>query len=341
MSHRVLALTWLVVVSVASTLALASSSAEGHGFAAPTPGLLQSLRERHHPSDWLRISAGAQRFEARVRVVDERGLSGLRLRDGTPPSDPLAWEQVSRIEVRHSNRRTGQVLGALLGAAVTAGLAAQTVTPHDRENRLLFTWGAIGAIGGSWAGGRVGERSALYEPIYSVGEGAVPPTPSTPLPASVVASGATGDPAGEHARDARRFNSRVGRTALLRIDSSYGTFVGRAAFVDAAGIHGLLAPAGLAGPAASPVDPLPWDAIRGVEQRTNSSGPYALLGAATFGGLGGLLGGAVATGLSGTPSDAAGGIALGALGGGLVGAGLGALLGSPIPRWSRVRYERR
>src|SRR6185295_12286402 len=108
------------------------------GFAAPTPHMIDLLRQQHSAKDWLRVTSGTSRLELRVDKIESDGLHGFRARKHTPLPSMLPWSSIQRIDRRVSRFRTGQVLGLALGAI--AGSYVGTAIANMGNTPPIYRW---------------------------------------------------------------------------------------------------------------------------------------------------------------------------------------------------------
>ncbi len=339
-------LLWIFAVVVVLGIIPATSSEARSSLKIPPPGLIEILNREHHRSDWVRITTDSGRYEARIRVIGELGLSGISPRKGAPPvPESIPWLSVERLDQVHSGSRVGR----LIGGVVLGSLALPAVQSGEVEALGIV---ALGAAGGYWLGGHIGGHWVWEHTLY---EGQPAPDSEEPLPepprgpsagfAMPVATrtGSTAQPVSRGAGSERIEHSvhRLRRNQLLRIRGPLGEFEGGIVQASADGLHGLRPSDSEAGQTPWPRD-IGWDRIVTIEKRGNSAGRGAIIGAVPLAVLGlvvGLVavaGGGIGGSGSGTSSEiAAAGVGAAAVGAG-VGALFGGLIGCAIPRWHQV-----
>jgi len=146
------------------TLLLLAALAGPHDSSAPVPSandsLLASVIAPLVPAGQkLRVRTGFGVTEGTAGTVGPRGLE-MRCQQGDgwslPCSEPLAWSQIQRIDLRtrHHGQATkiGGALGCLIGLATVSSAAAYS-GPDGGE--VLFA-GVVGGIAGLCVGGLVG-----------------------------------------------------------------------------------------------------------------------------------------------------------------------------------------
>jgi hypothetical protein len=362
----------------ALALLVSSARADETTFAAPAPSVLEQLQSLHRPSDWLRVTMGATELELRARQIDEAGLSHLsgrgsgkrRLRAYTSSSlsgATIPWSSISRIDRLHSKSRGGGVVGF-----VTGGIAGAAIIPQPYVGAML------GCLGGSWLGGRIGDRFAHPHRFYvgqplpasSANPVAASPEPTPPVPDSALAqqrvtpatepepTSTFREPAAREAtpappietpravdptREVRRACRALEPDNLLRMDTDFGRFQGYASRIGPEGLDGLRADV-RAGFEPAPAGLVTWNRIHRLEKSGGSAARGAAMGAMFVGTAGAALGVLVVLAASGLGGDvdATGAIemvGIGALGGAALGAGAGGLIGAPIQGW-HVVYRR-
>jgi len=321
---------------------------------APTPQMIDLMRQQHSAKDWLRIRSGASRLELRVDRIDSEGLHGLRARKRTPQPSMLPWSSIQRIDRRESRLRTGQVLGLLFGAA--AGSAVGAVVANLGDPPPIYGTGfdgswtvvavgpsghprgaliglAVGGIATAWLGGKLGDSIVRERPLY------VPHLDrSTTEPAATTSA----LPAAEMDK-VRAARIKLGN--LLRVTGNFGQFIGRAADTGGLGLSGLQPDPAFDSTLPLPSEPLSWTEISRVERRGNSVNTFASNGGVVLGLATGLLFAAAVAGYSGLSNSnasfgqLASSFTVGSVVGAGAGAGVGALIGLAVPRWNLV-YRR-
>lgn len=330
-------------------------------FSSPPPTLLEQLQRHHHRHDWLRVGTDSARLEVRVRQIGVEGLSGLSARRSVPlATDLIPWSSIARIDRRVSRFRYGQITGVVAGLGVGA-LAGHLIGSNWTHTRTVEgPYGPyesienhsssgprvgmlLGALGGGWLGGRLGDQIVSERPFYV----AKPEPPLPVIDAAAESLGAASDPPAMDAAALARMDvspeiqqacRRIDSTHLLRIRGELGLFQGFASQVGPKGLDGLRADFKKDPYASAPLS-LTWDQIDRIEQRSGSAGRGALSGGAAVGTVGGLFGFALVMAFGGTTTQAVVAAAESAAITGLVGAGIGAAFGAGVPRW-RVVYER-
>ncbi len=362
-----------MIASLALSLLLAAapeSSAPANGFTAPEPTMLEVMRRRHRSGQVLRVTNGAERFECRAEDLDARGLHGISPHGrAAPPSDPLPWSRVERIDVVTTRTTYGRIMGAVMGGLGGLILPAypngySTDEPHKVRN-YFFAGVLVGGIAGGYLGARVIRERPLYvAPVVperqvvaqaapatvrtdSAGVPAAPDSVANGAPANItlatapVAAGTTRAPNDTAASNASAFDadarpevqralSRIDAGRLLRIDGSFGCFHGYASQANTIGLSGLRAEPSLESVAG--LQALRWRDIDRIDMRGASAGQGALRGALAVGGAAGVLGallGAAVDSYGGSYGSGAAMVAGGAIGLGLGGA-VGALFGAAI-----------
>ena len=369
-----------MIPSLALSLLLAAAPENpvlARGFTTPEPGMLETMRRRHRPGQVLRVTSGTARFELRANDLDARGLEGLRAhgRAALPPSDPLPWSNIERIDILTNRTTYGRVMGAILGGLGGMLLPAypngyRTDRPHEVRN-FFFGGALLGGFAGDYLGRRNIRERALYVapamPATRVAAHVAPAAPVVTDPVAVADSVASGSaiapdvavadtarppsiaatpnasfdavPAGPEVQRAIR---RIDSGRLLRIDSAYGRFHGYASQANDAGLSGLRAEPSLE--SVSGLRALGWQEIARIDVRGGSAGQGALRGALIVGGamgmLGALVGAAVDSMMGGSEYGQGGAMVAGAgigLGiGGAVGGLIGLAAGAGVPSWHTV-----
>ena len=289
-------------------------------FGVPAPRLIEHLRSYSHRTQWY-VSTANRRYLLRIDRIGPAGLAGLSSPRSGPVPTSLGWNEIARIDLRTSHRTAGSMLGGLMGTVAggflggTIGNAIDPMVERDRGT-ALGTW--AGGIAGAWFGGRIGDRRAHEEPLYIA-------TPD---------AGWLGD---DIATSAGIDKVRAHRRQLLRVRGSFGQFVGRVGSVSDEGLAELRADAA-DGRLPTPVEPIGWDQITGVEQRGLAMKRGAVIGAVSGAAYGAFVM-AMIVGL--TPKRDRHGslttaVALGGVAGAMPGAALGALAGSLFRQWHPI-----
>jgi hypothetical protein len=224
----------------------------------------------------------------------------------------------------------GIALGAL-GAWLGWGLGAPT---DDGQ-----VWGIVGfasgAAVGAWAGSAYGKGFQSEENWYR----APTPPPAPPMDTAQKAT-AVADSPDELSPASLELAADIGPNDKLRVIGGFGRFQGYAHGAGPGGLDRLVAdrdaPDDWNADALPPQ--IPWSAIDEVQMRRGNGGRGAVIGAVTFGLLGGLLayGGNSALGGDVSTKDA---VVIGGTFSALVGAALGAGVGAASRHWAVV-YRR-
>lgn len=322
------------------------------GLAAPTPHMIDLMRQHHSAKDWLRVTSGSDRLELRVDKIESDGLHGFEARSRTSLPSMLPWSSIRRIDRRESRFRSGQTLGlvlggiagGLIGASAANGPNRPTLTLPDgtvlpgstgHPGRGALIGLAVGGIAAGWLGGRLGDGIVYERPLYVAG----PNSASEPMATTPAELKAVPPAPAEDWVDAVR--ARITPGDLLRVTGSFGRFSGRAGAIDERGLSGLQQDLAFDSSLPLPSEPLSWAEINRIDRRGTSSGRFARYGGV---GLGVVTGSFMAMLVNAdflSPStadfgDSARGFAGGFVVGGLAGAGIGALVGAWVPRWQLV-----
>jgi hypothetical protein len=296
----------LVLAFLAMPLRYAAGSEAAAG---PTPNALFQFQKDNRSHPWLRITADSGMVERRVLRIDPIGLHGLSAPDGVQLAGPIAWSRIERIDEVVTRAAPWRTTGAV-------------------------TLGLLGAVGG-YLGGEYGSRFRSQRNWYvadTVRHGE--PVEHAEALASVSAPGPD--------RAVLNACNRIGRNELFRAYGSFGSFQGYAGIAGPEGLEALRADRhGHRRGAEETLPPrISWEQIDRVEMRGGSALRGALIGGATFGAIGALLGAAAVALTSGgadvTPAE--GGV-LGALYVAPVGILIGGLGGMAARRWVAI-YRR-
>jgi hypothetical protein len=322
----------LVLAFLAMPLRYAAGSEAAAG---PTPNALFQFQKDNRSHPWLRITADSGMVERRVLRIDPIGLHGLSAPDGVQLAGPIAWSRIERIDEVVTRaapwRTTGAVTLGLLGAGLGNALGA----PKQKGGRLalagLLVFGGVGGyLGGEYGSRFRSQRNWYVADTVRHGE----PVEHAEALASVSAPGPD--------RAVLNACNRIGRNELFRAYGSFGSFQGYAGIAGPEGLEALRADRhGHRRGAEETLPPrISWEQIDRVEMRGGSALRGALIGGATFGAIGALLGAAAVALTSGgadvTPAE--GGV-LGALYVAPVGILIGGLGGMAARRWVAI-YRR-
>ncbi len=364
------------MLAASALLVMLATSAGGAervpGFATPDPGMIEQIRRRHHPGQSLRVTSGAERWSLRAHDLDERGLHDITpVRGTSPPSDPLPWSRIERIDHVTDRRTYGRITGVILGGLAGLILPAVPDGYSTDPPAPVGKWALGGALVGALAGDMLGRHNVREHRLYvaplaplprrepaialkdtstSAGEPVATAspdstratTPAITAPETAVVPPATPSRASSFATDPavaralRRFDSG----SLLRINSASGLFHGYASRADFEGLHELRPEPSL--PSVGGIRSLTWSEIQRIEKRGGSAGSGAVRGAVIVGVPVGLLSGlltmAVLSAGGGDPGplEGIGGGLVGLGIGGAVGAGIGAAIGSGVSGWHPV-----
>lgn len=167
-------------LSANSDLAAALSDAP----VAPGSGLSAKQMKRferyHQPDKPLRIRGAFGVFSGRVTSFDEAGLTGLHP-DGrygprvAPPSQPLSWSQVDRMERRGSSVGVcaawgagiiGAGMGAMGAAIATTGLGLSSGGDSGEIMGATAAGVVVGALAGATLGGLIGSFVPRWHVVF-------------------------------------------------------------------------------------------------------------------------------------------------------------------------------
>lgn len=332
---------WLSLLAI--PLVLWPGLVHGSGdFAAPTPSMIDQLRQQYSANDWLHVTVEANRLELRVERIENDGLHGLRPRKRTTLPPMLPWSSIESIDRRESRVVTGRWLGLVVGVIAGAWIGgSQPYGPQDPDGDGVYenpkglhpAWKGIlvGGVAGPWLGGRLGDRVAHYNPLYIARPSGSPSEQAT-TPTDVV----TTTPAPAEAW-VPKVRTRVKPGQLMRVTGDFGQFSGRAAEITDQGLSGLLPDPAFVSTIPLPSEPISWATISRVERRGNRSTGFAVVGGLALGVSLGFMSAGMTEWLGpSTTEQKTGAFAGGFLVGGLIGGGVGALIGAAVPRWQRV-----
>jgi len=245
----------------------------------------------------------------------------------------MPWSRISRIDEVVTGAGPWSKVGAVSVGLLGAGLGNALGAPTYKGGRYALAGLVVfGGIGG-YLGGRYGSRYR-FERNWYVADTTRRVEAVAQIESSAPASATNAD------RAVLDACNRIGRNDLFRAYGSFGSFRGYADVAGPEGLESLRADrhGRRRGTDASPPQRISWDQIDRVEMRGGSAINGAMIGGATFGVFGALVGMAAVALSDGTASVGEGAL-LGAVYIAPVGIALGGLSGMAVRRWVGV-YQR-
>ena len=256
--------------------------------ATPSDDIVNRIR-REYLHDWILVTTRTSRFELRSNDIRHEGLTRLEPRRASSPAPlQIPWSDVERIDVRRRHTLQGALWGAA-GGALAGGLFPSVTGFADPQNAGEYAY--AGAITGSILGAWIGRWHRTDHAVYVAAPAPVTPpadtitalappgslsdSTSTRAPGNMTASGAA--PSAPPSPEVERACGRLSTDDLLRIEGSFGRFVGHASTISPSGLDGLHHEASAA--SVRSLHSLDWEQVDRVEVQRNGAFRGAVRGA--------------------------------------------------------------
>ena len=280
----------MLALAVTSVLVL-SSADSAVGIAAPlaTPSIeIVDRIRREYLHDWVLVTTPSSRYELRSNDIGREGLAQLQPRRASRPVPPqIQWSDIERIDVSRRHTWQGALWGAIGGTA--AGAIFPTVSGIGDPNEA-GKYAYAGAITGSILGAWIGRWHRTDHAVYVAPR--APDTPSADTsgtlalgsPADSTSARASGGVAASVAaslalpsREVQQACDQVSTDDLLRIEGSFGRFVGHASAISPTGFEGLHDEASAR--SVRSLHSISWDQVDRLEVQRNGAVRGAVRGA--------------------------------------------------------------